>query len=125
MPLAPGKKPSCGCLGCLGSLLAAVVVPMVAVTVITPWLFQIGERWTPLWRWDGVGRLRDSEEASSTRWYVQPERLSRISTTAEWLALIAASSAATPKSAPTAGRNTSSPSAAVSPARGCTPTEAK
>ena len=34
---------------------------MVAVTVIAPWLFHIGERWTLLWRWDGVGRLRDSE----------------------------------------------------------------
>jgi hypothetical protein len=53
------KKPQGSCLGCLGSLVGAVVVPAIIFVLIAPWIFHIGERWT-LGQWDGVGRLRDS-----------------------------------------------------------------
>jgi hypothetical protein len=59
----PRGKPQCGCLGCLGSLAVAVVGPAIVYVLMAPWTFHIGERWTPLSRWDGVGRLRDSAGA--------------------------------------------------------------
>jgi hypothetical protein len=56
----PRQRPQCGCLGCLGSLVVTVVASAIAYVLIAPWTFHIGGRWTPLIRWDGVGRLRDS-----------------------------------------------------------------
>jgi hypothetical protein len=56
----PRQRPQCGCLGCLGSLAVAVVAPVIVYVLIAPWTFHIGARWTPLIRWDGVGRLQDS-----------------------------------------------------------------
>jgi hypothetical protein len=57
---ATRNKPQWGCLGCLGSITAAVIGPTVIYLLITPWTFHMGGRWTPLERWDAVGRLRDS-----------------------------------------------------------------
>lgn len=45
------------CLGCLGSV---IVVPVFAFVLAAPAAFHQGGRWTPLGRWHGVGRLRDS-----------------------------------------------------------------
>ena len=57
---APGKKPSCGCLG---SPVGTVVLGVIAYCAVAPFTFHIGGRWTPLGRWNGVGRLRDSAGA--------------------------------------------------------------
>jgi hypothetical protein len=54
-----GRRPSCGCFGCLGSLLATVVASTVAYVLFFPFSFRLGDRWTPLGRWEAVGRLRD------------------------------------------------------------------
>lgn len=51
-----GRRPSCGCFGCLGSLLATVV----AYVLFVPFSFRLGDHWTPLGRWEAVGKLRDS-----------------------------------------------------------------
>ena len=47
-------------MGCLVSFTCAVVIPAFFYVLTTPWTFHMGGRWTPLVRWDGVGRLRDS-----------------------------------------------------------------
>jgi hypothetical protein len=46
-------------LGCMGTLLFALLLVAAVTAVISPWAYHIGGRWT-LAYWTGVGRLRDS-----------------------------------------------------------------
>jgi hypothetical protein len=47
-------------LGCIGSLVFALLLTVAVIALIAPWSFHIGGRWTPITMWQGVGRLRDS-----------------------------------------------------------------
>lgn len=49
------------CLGCLGSV---IIVPLFAYILAAPVSFHLGGHWTPIARWTGVGRLRDSAGVS-------------------------------------------------------------
>ena len=50
-------------LGCISGLLFGVLVAAGVFALIAPWSFHIGDRWTPLLIWQGVGELRDSTGA--------------------------------------------------------------
>jgi hypothetical protein len=54
------RRAGCGCFGCFGSLLASVIVSAIAYVLFVPFRFRLGDRWTPLGRWEAVGKLRDS-----------------------------------------------------------------
>ena len=54
--MAPGKLR----FGCVGGLLFGIAVVLAVYGLLAPWSYRIGGRFTPLMRWEGVGRLRDS-----------------------------------------------------------------
>jgi hypothetical protein len=49
--------------GCVGLLIFCAGVVLALYGLIAPWSFHIGDRWTPLVTWTGVGQLRDSTGA--------------------------------------------------------------
>jgi hypothetical protein len=47
-------------LGCIGSLVFALVLVIAVTALMAPWAFHVGGRWTPNITWQGLGRLRDA-----------------------------------------------------------------
>lgn len=50
-------------LGCLGSLIVAVLFVLAFELLFNPWAFHLGDRFTPLTVWEGVGILHGSNGA--------------------------------------------------------------